>query len=57
MLAEALDVITATDMDAKLAADHLGCSTSQLIKFLQLEPEAIAQLNSHRRAAGKPVFH
>ena len=57
MLAEALDVLTSAAMEVKLAAESLGCSSSQLIKFLQNEPEAMVQLNSHRRAAGKPAFH
>ena len=56
MLAEALDVLAATDMDAKQAAELLGCSTSQFVKFLQHEPEAIQQVNAHRRAAGKPPY-
>jgi hypothetical protein len=57
LLAEAMDVVHAADMDVKLAAESLCCSTSQLLKFLQREPEAFAQLNSHRRAAGKPIYH
>src|SRR5688572_18836128 len=47
LLAEALDVLTATEWDAKSASQVLGCSTSQLIKFMQLEPRAIELINEH----------
>jgi hypothetical protein len=52
LLAEALDVVAARGMDVKSAAEALGCSASQLIKFLQLEPRALAQVNEHRRRIG-----
>ena len=38
------------------AAVLLGCTTSQLVKFLKLEPEALQQLNRERLAHGqKPL--
>lgn len=49
LLAEALDAITALDMDVKAAAEHLGCSMSQLLKLLKLEPVALAQVNHARQ--------
>jgi hypothetical protein len=56
LLSEALDVLAAKEMDVKQVAVVLGCSTSQLIKFLQQEPRAIALVNEQRRAQGKPVY-
>lgn len=52
LLAEALDVLHAHDFEMKAAADVLGITTSQLTKFLQLEPQAIAQINDRRSQLG-----
>jgi hypothetical protein len=52
LLAEALDVLVGASYDLKPAASALGCSPSQLIKFLREEPRAFALLNGHRRQAG-----
>lgn len=52
LLAEALDVLAALDWDAAEAARTLGVSTSQLVKFLKLEPRASQQLNREREARG-----
>ena len=52
LLAEALDAIAACDDDVKIAAERLGCTSSQLIKLLKDEPQAIAALNVRRKAAG-----
>lgn len=52
LLAEALDVLEATGHDAKLAAEALGCSSTQLVKFLAAEPRALGQLNARRAQAG-----
>ena len=52
LLAEALDVVTAEDFDAKSAAARLGCSGSQLIKLLKKEPRALMQVNQQRRRQG-----
>lgn len=49
LLAEALDVLAECHLDPKPAAARLGCSTSQLIKFLKTEPRALAQVNEARR--------
>lgn len=52
LLAEALDVLSATHHDPKRAAGVLGCSPSQLLKLLKDEPRAFAWLNRHRQEAG-----
>lgn len=52
LLAEALDVLAATDHDPQRAAATLGCSSSQLVKLLKDEPRALAWLNNRRRQAG-----
>jgi len=50
LLAEALDVLAAIGYDMQAAATTLGCSASQLLKFLKLEPEAMQQVNQQRIA-------
>ena len=52
ILAEALDVIAASDDDVQRAAGVLGCSTSQLIKLLKKEPRAIGLVNQCRARRG-----
>lgn len=52
LLAEALDVLTACNLEIRQAARWLGCTPSQLIRFLQREPRAFAQLNAARRNRG-----
>jgi hypothetical protein len=52
LLAEALDVLEHRGMDVKSAAEFLGCTSSQLTKFLKSEPRALVLLNHHRRDAG-----
>jgi hypothetical protein len=49
LLAEALDTLAACEFDARPASDTLGCSSSQLVKFLQKEPQAIALVNRQRQ--------
>ena len=56
LLAEALDVLHASDDEPKAAAEALGCSPSQLIKLLKEEPRALAQINERRRQAGRHPF-
>jgi hypothetical protein len=48
LLAEALDRLAAVEWGAQEAADRLGCTTSQLVKFLALEPRALALVNRER---------
>ena len=52
LLAEALDRLAACGWDVPTAAQQLGCSTSQLAKFLQLETPAFSTLNQQRQARG-----
>ena len=52
LLAEALDVLEGSAMDAKAAAGRLGISATQLVNFLKVEPRALARLNAHRAGAG-----
>ena len=48
LLAESLDAIAAHFSDVKTAAESLGCSSSQLIKFLKQEPRAFQLVNRWR---------
>ncbi len=52
LLAEALDRIHVLEYDVKAAAEVLGCSTSQLVKFLKDEPKAIRLVNDQRKERG-----
>ena len=52
LLAVAIDALEANDFDASAAAGALGCSASQLVKFLKLEPRALKRLNDERAARG-----
>ncbi|MEI8371614.1 MAG: peptide chain release factor-like protein [Planctomycetota bacterium] len=50
LLAEALDLLAALDADPKLAAGVLGCTPSQLVRLLKLDPRALALVNRWRVA-------
>ncbi|MDX2036710.1 MAG: hypothetical protein SFX72_08665 [Isosphaeraceae bacterium] len=52
LIAEALDQLDALEMDPKRVAQVLGCSTTQLVRLLALEPRALAILNSDRARRG-----
>ncbi len=52
LLAESLDTIWGADFDLRVAAETLGCTSSQLVKFLQLEPRALAAVNAERATRG-----
>ncbi|HEV7281578.1 MAG TPA: peptide chain release factor-like protein [Pirellulaceae bacterium] len=52
LLAEALDVLEACDDRLPDAAEFLGCSASQIVKFLKSASEAFALLNARRAAKG-----
>jgi hypothetical protein len=56
LLAEALDVLEWLADDVPKTARALGITPSQLIRFLALEPAALAALNHRRRSAGRPVL-
>ena len=53
LLAEAIDVLFACEDDPKEAALLLGCSPTQLIRFLKEAPRAIVAINERRRQAGR----
>ena len=48
LLAEALDVIFAHEADVRAGASLLGCTPSQLVRFLKLEAAAFAAVNRWR---------
>ncbi|WP_422930510.1 peptide chain release factor family protein [Singulisphaera sp. PoT] len=52
LLAEALDIIEAAEMDLPAAAARLGCTGSQLLKLLKGEPRALALVNANRQRLG-----
>jgi hypothetical protein len=52
ILAEALDVLHALSHDPKAAARALGCTSSQLIRLLKCEPQALLETNEARKHAG-----
>ena len=49
ILAEALDHLSTDDMNVKASAERLGCSVSQLVKFLKVEPRALELVNNRRK--------
>ena len=57
MLAEAMDAIELTRFDTTKAAALLGCSHSQLIKLLKVEPRALLSVNESRSQAGLKALH
>jgi hypothetical protein len=48
LLAEALDVLAAFDAEPKPSAAVLGCTPSQLIRLLQIDPHALTLVNRWR---------
>lgn len=56
LLAEALDFIEAGGHDLKHASEALGCTPSQLAKFLKTEPRAFQSVNAVRRGLGLHVY-
>ncbi|MDI9446257.1 MAG: peptide chain release factor-like protein [Planctomycetota bacterium] len=52
ILAEALDFLAAREHDTRLAANALGCSASQLVRLLKLEPRALELVNRARQEIG-----
>lgn len=53
LLAEALDLLTHCGDDVPRAARILGVTTTQLVRFLGLEPAALAALNRRRKERGE----
>lgn len=56
LLAEALDSLHALEMDVRKAATYLQCTSSQLVKFLKLDPRALKLVNDHRHQQGATVY-
>jgi hypothetical protein len=54
LLAEALDRIAACSADVKTAAEQLGCTMSQLLKLLKIEPRAFVLANQWRSEQNLP---
>ena len=52
LLAEALDVFQTCESELKAAAELLGCSASQFVKFLKLDPRALQLVNDWRGQRG-----
>ncbi|MHC5537699.1 peptide chain release factor family protein [Singulisphaera rosea] len=52
LLAEVLDVLASCAYDVKPASETLGCTATQLTRFLRDEPRAILQINDLRRSLG-----
>jgi hypothetical protein len=48
LLAEALDCLSTLNFQVKECARQLGTSSSQLVRFLKLEPEAFIYVNARR---------
>lgn len=57
LLAEALDAIAEAEFDPKPAAQHLGCSPTQLIKLIQHESRALVWWNARRLDRGLHRLH
>lgn len=53
LLAEVLDALVALDYELQATAARMGVSTSQLTKFLKLEPRALAMINGVRQQRGQ----
>ncbi|MEM9348064.1 MAG: peptide chain release factor-like protein [Planctomycetota bacterium] len=52
LLAEALDRLAVVGYEIPASAELLGVSTSQLLKLIKHEPDAISRLNDQRRSSG-----
>ena len=57
LLAEALDAVAAAEYDVSAAAESLGISASQLMKFLKDVPTAWASVAEARRQRGLRPLH
>lgn len=56
ILAEALDALSWENYDVARAAERLGCTRSQLVRLLRIEPSALADVNQARRRFGMSVL-
>lgn len=53
LLAEALDRLQVDEYNVASSAEQLSVSSSQLVKFLKVEPKAITLVNRERQARGE----
>ncbi len=53
LLSEAIGFLRAESFEPAAAAQRLGVSTSQLVKFLKLQPAAMVLVNEQRQQSGK----
>lgn len=52
LLSEALDILSLKAWDTRHAAEFLGCSASQLVKFLKKDGRGLSELNRQRETLG-----
>lgn len=52
MIAEAMNAVDAKCFDVRVAAAALGCSTSQLVRFIAKAPDAFNAMNAGREKSG-----
>jgi hypothetical protein len=52
LLAEALDFVQGCEWDTSQAAGRLGCTHTQLVRFLSVESKAMSSVNAERVARG-----
>jgi hypothetical protein len=57
LLAEALDAVAHAKWEPRAAAESLGCTASQLVRFIHLEPAAFTELNRRRAELGLHPLH
>lgn len=57
LLAEALDAVAGARGEMRIAAERLGCTTTQLVRFLQRDPRAFALVQRWRNEWGLPPLH
>jgi hypothetical protein len=57
LIAEALNAVHAKAYDVRKSAAALGCSTTQLIRFLSRVPEALNAVNRERTTRGLGKLH
>jgi hypothetical protein len=53
LLAEALNMLEANDWNVSISSERLAISSSQLVKFLKLEPRAFTKLNVELASRGR----
>jgi hypothetical protein len=56
LLSEALDTLAELDFDLPTAAARLNISSSQLVKFLKIEPVALGLVNRERETRGLSAY-